>query len=130
MKQSLNTKLSKERVKAILTKRLLEESFYGVLGIHPNATSDVIENGFQKKLEKATSNTELSKILKAYSRLASGYRNLYDDYLKKYREGIERAAEISSEKNISIDDSALQNKIKDKSILPEGVFMQPWATSL
>ncbi len=130
MKRSLNTKLSKERVKAILTKRLLEESFYGVLGTHPNATNTDIENGFQEKVEKVTSDTELSKLLKAYSTLTSSYRVLYDDYLKKYKEGIERAAEISSEQNISIDDFALQNKAKNKSVLPEGVFMQPWATSL
>ena len=130
MKRSLYTKLSKERVKAILTKRLLEESFYGVLGTHPNATNADIENGFQEKVGKVISKTELSKILKAYSTLLSSYRNLYDDYLKKYREGIERAAEIYSEKNIPIDDFSLQNKAKNKCILPEGVFMQPWATSL
>ena len=130
MKQSLNTKLSKERVKAILIKRLLEESFYGVLGTHPNATNDDIEKCFQVKVEKVTSNTELSKLLKAYSTLLSSYRTLYDDYIRRYKEGIERIAEIISEKDISIDDYILQNNIKDKSVLPEGVFMQPWATTL
>ena len=130
MKQVLNNKLSKERVKTILTKKLFEESFYGVLGTHPSATIDEIENGFQEKAGKVSSNTELSKILKAYSTLSSSYKDLYDDYLKKYKEGIEKAAELISEKDILIDDFALQDEIKDKSILPEGIFMQPWATNL
>ncbi len=62
MKHNLNDKLSKERVKVILTKNLLEDSYYGILGIHPGATINDIEEGFTQKI-KETSNLFLVHLL-------------------------------------------------------------------
>ncbi len=114
MKQVLSDKLKKERVKAILTKKLYDESFYGILGTHPDATKDDIEDGFRQKARKINSKAKLSKLLEAYSTLSSSSRKSYDEYLEKYKEGINKASELIYDKDISINDFIIPSEIDEQ----------------
>lgn len=118
--------MEKQVLKTLLTKKMIEQSFYGLLGLLPDATLEEIENSFRRKVQEELSFNEITSLLKAYSILTSSYKQQYDDYLNREIEGIS----IIIEEFQSNEELINSLKNTDDNVLPDGVFMQPWATSI
>ena len=118
--------------KARVIKKLHDDSFYGILGTHPNANKEEIEKSFKISLrqlvgKKQASQPELLLVLKAYATLTSKYKKDYDDYLQRYKHGFLKAIDETcvgtSFENVKLV-QPWSTEIKTSSIL-----MQPWSTS-
>lgn len=119
--------MKKQVLKTLLKKKMIEESFYGILGILPNASLSEIESSFKRSLKDELSLEKIQSILKAYSILSSSYKKQYDEYLTKFDEGIETLVEQVDNEDELID---LLKISVDSNTLPDGIFMQPWATTI
>ncbi len=134
-KQASKEFLDIEKNKALLVGQLYRESFYGVLGIHPKASVEDIENGFKiklreiAKLNKEDKKIKLAIILKAYSTLTSSYKEDYDEYLENYKNGIIKAVELFYSQGDSSEELVKSIQPLSTGIQPWALFMQPWATS-
>ena len=120
--------MKKQVLKTLLTKQIIDETFYGVLGVLPDASQDEILHSFKAKIKENLSIDDLKKVLKAYGILSSDYRNIYDKYIENVLKGIDVL--INEDINTELVQTIIDNVKKENSTLPEGIFMQPWATSI
>lgn len=130
-----NKNLDVERAKTMLVKQLHQESFYGVLGTHPKASREDIENAFRISLNKlanadevSTKNGQLANVMKAYATLTSGYKEDYDEYIEQYRTGLEKAVELFSSGKNSTEELVKYIQPWATGMQPWSVLIQPWAT--
>lgn len=125
--------LALEQAKAIEIKKLYQQSFYGILGVHSRSDIKGIENGFKIRLRAISASNNLDgslpTVLKAYATLTSSYKKDYDEYLRKYESALVKAIELFYEKGslTEISPANIQHGATGKGIA--GKLMQPWAVS-
>ena len=120
--------MKKRALKTLLRKETIKDSFYGVLNVSPEAENEQIVNAFKLKIKSNLSLDELKLVLKSYGILSSSYKKQYDEYLNKVLEGIDILVDELENEDILI--RSLKENFSNNSVLPEDVFMQPWATSI